>query len=156
MKKSILKLLNSTAFIAVTLFAFTFIQTYWSMGKLSDQTSSGCLDCSFVYDAFFISLCSTIILTLLFLLIARIKKNRYKITIEFVLLTSFWLFWNYSIFVDRESSWSTYSFNEEIYCTIYSSLLPILVLSVLTLVTINHQFILSKFKLQKQQPSTPL
>lgn len=149
MKKSILKLLNSTAFIAVTLFAFTFIQTYWSMGKLSDQTSSGCLDCSFVYDAFFISLCSTIILTLLFLLIARIKKNRYKITIEFVLLTSFWLFWNYSIFVDRESSWSTYSFNEEIYYTVYLSLLPILVTATVALMTIHHQVIRSKIQTSK-------
>ena len=156
MKKSILILMNSIAFIAVTLFPFTFIQTYWSMGKLSDQTSSGCLACSFVYDAFFISLCSTIMLTILFLLIARIKKNRYKITIEFLLLTSFWIFWNYSIFVDRESSWSTYSFNEEIYYTIYLSLLPVLVLSVLTLLTINNKFIFSKLNRFKKRPSTPL
>lgn len=156
MKKSILKLLNSTAFIAITLFAFTFIQIYWSMGKLSDQTSSSCLDCSFVYDAFFISLSSTIILTILFLLIRRIKKNRYKIAIEFVLLNIFWFFWNYSIFVDRESSWSTYSFNEEIYCTIYSSLIPVLVLSVLTLLTINNKFIFSKLNRFKKQPNAPL
>jgi hypothetical protein len=156
MKKNILKLLNSSAFIAITLFAYTFLQIYWSMGKLSDQTSSGCLDCSFVYDAFFISLCSTIILTILFLLIARIKKNRYKIAIEFLLLTSFWVFSNYIIFVDRESSWSTYSFDEEIYYTIYLSLLPVLVLSVLTLFTINKKFIFSQLNVLKKQPNTSL
>ncbi|QQD16077.1 hypothetical protein [Sphingobacterium sp. UDSM-2020] len=154
MKKSKLKLLSSTAFVAMTLFAFTFIQTYWSMGKLADQTSSGCLDCSFIYDACLISLCNAIILSLLFLLIAKIKRNRYQIAVEFVLLTSFWFFWNYNIFVDRESSWSTYSFDEEIYYTVYLSLLPVLVTATLTLMTIHHQVIRSKFRGQKKVTST--
>jgi hypothetical protein len=156
MKKSIIKLLTNTVLITIIVFTSTLIQTYWSMGKFTDHTSSGCLGCSFLYDVFFISLCSTIVLTILFLLIARIKKNRYKITLQFLLLTVIWHFWNYTIFVDRASSWSTYSVNEEIFITIYLSFLPILVLSTLTLLTINHQIIFSKFSVQKKQPSTSL
>ncbi|MFD2940966.1 hypothetical protein [Flavobacterium notoginsengisoli] len=124
--------------IALTIFLSTFVEIYWAMGSFSERISSGNPDSSFFDDAYLISLFTTIILTFVFLLFAFIKNIYLKIAVEIISLISVWFFWNYSIFVDRESSWSTYAFNEEIHYTISVSILPILVLSIFTVLGLNY------------------
>jgi hypothetical protein len=145
-KERMIKLLTNTARTAILLWICTITQIYWSMGILTDNTSSGCLNCSFFHDAFFISLFSTLILTILFLPLDRIKKNSFNITAKWILLMAVWFFWDYTIFVDRESSWSTYDFKAEIYCTMYTSALPIIIVSAITLIILHLDLVLSKLK----------
>ncbi|CDT05944.1 hypothetical protein ACR780_09460 [Sphingobacterium faecium] len=141
-----INLLTNTARTAILIWICTFIQIYWSMGVLTDNTSSGCLDCSFFHDAFFISLFSTLILTVLFVLLDLIKKNSVKVAAKWILLMAGWFFWDYTIFVDRESSWSTYDLKAEIYCTLYTSAIPIIILSAITLIILHLDLVLSKLK----------
>lgn len=139
-KLKLFKTLKQILFVTVVIFVATFLQTYWAMSKFSDSTSSGCLDCSFSFDIFVMSLMTSIFLGILFLILHSVKINKYlKIAIEFVLLISIWFFWNYTIFVDRESSWSTYSFNEELFITLYYSFFPVLVLVTALLFALNYK-----------------
>lgn len=110
------------------LFPATFLELYWSMGQLSDHTSSSCLECSFFEDAFLMALMSGIFLTLLFSLFFLIKNLFIKAAVSFTIMASVWFFWNYTLFVERESSWSTYLFREELYITAYLSFFPVITL----------------------------
>ncbi|MFP3593644.1 hypothetical protein [Chryseobacterium sp. SIMBA_038] len=65
--------------------------------------------------------------------------------IEFILLVTLWLFWNYSIFVEREYSWSTYLFKEEIYITILQSIFPVIVLGCVSIILLHFKEIKTKF-----------
>jgi len=140
----ILPFLKNSTFYFLVIFAGTFLQVYWAMGFLSDKLSSSCLDCSFALDTLFISLFSAIFLSLIFILISRIKNLYLKLIPEFLLLTSLWFFVDYSDFVERESSWSTYLFNEEIHETLNHSFFPILIMSVLVIFIINYRSILKR------------
>ncbi|BFM45334.1 hypothetical protein CFS9_39750 [Flavobacterium sp. CFS9] len=137
-QNKIIQVLKKTLFIALVIFASTFIEIYWSMGKFSERMSSGCLDCSFIEDVYVVSLLTSAFLTVVFLLLSLIKKIYLKRTIELTLLSSIWVFWNYGIFVDRESSWSTYTFKEEFIYTFSLSILPVLVLSIAAIFSINY------------------
>lgn len=131
----------------------TFVQLYWAMGKLSDNTSSSCLECSFFEDAFLMSLLTGFFFSILFSIFSLLKNIYLKATIEFILLAAVWLFWNYTIFVERESSWSTYLFNEEIYYTISQSILPVIVLGCISIILLHCKEIKTKFvKTTKQFP----
>jgi hypothetical protein len=143
-KPKLLKILKRILFVSILIFLATFLQVYWAIGTLSSKMSSGCLDCSFFDDTFMASLLTSFFLTILFNLFFVIKNKCIKISIQFLLLASVWLFWNYTIFVDRESSWSTYQFNEEMHYTISISLLPLLVLTFATLFIINFKFLVKK------------
>lgn len=88
----------------VILFPATFLELYWSIGQLSDHTSSSCLECSFFEDAFLMALMSGIFLTLLFSLFSLIKNLFIKAAASFIIMASVWFFWNYTLFVERESS----------------------------------------------------
>lgn len=133
------KFLKKIVIIGSVIFVATFLQAYWAMGEFSDRMSSGCLDCSFSYDVFMISLMTSIFLSILFLILHSIKNKYLKIAIEFVLLISVWFFWNYTIFVDRESSWSTYLFNQEVNYTLHCSFLPVLILTSAVLFVLNYK-----------------
>ncbi len=137
-KNKIILSLKTVILIALLIFLATLIEIYWAMGTFSEKISSGCLDCLFIKDAFFISLLTTIFLTIVFILISFIKNIYIKVVLELIFLISVWFFWNYNIFVDRESSWSTYAFDEELYYTFSFSIFPILVLSVSTVFFINY------------------
>lgn len=128
-KAKTISILKKLFLTAITIFVVTFIEIYWSMGSLSERTSSGCLDCSFFDDAYLMSFISTIFLIIVFLFLSFIKNNRLKIILQILFLISVWFFWNYTIFVDRESSWSTYLFKEELLYTLSLSFLPIWILS---------------------------
>lgn len=124
--------------IAILVLAATFIEIYWSMGTFSEKMSSGCLDCTFFEDVLFISSFTSIFFTIVSLLLSFIKKIYIKHAIEFIILILVWFFFNCSIFVDRESSWSTYTFNEELYYTFSFSIFPILVLSIPVIFSIHY------------------
>jgi len=130
--------LKKVFLITLVIFVFTFIEIYWAMGSLSERMSSGNPDSSFFDDAYLISLFTTFLLTIFCLFLTFIKNIYLKIAIELTGLVSVWFFWNYSFFVDRESSWSTYLFKEEILHTIALSFLPILVLSIVTEFILNY------------------
>ncbi|OMQ12704.1 hypothetical protein BXU01_07515 [[Flexibacter] sp. ATCC 35103] len=124
--------------VGLLLFTSTFLEIYWSVGKFSKNISSGCLDCTFSEDVFLMSLFTTIFLTFLFLALSLIKNMHLKRTIEILILILAWLFWNHTVFVDRESSWSTYTFREEVLYTFSNSILPVLVLSIVTIFALNY------------------
>lgn len=130
---------------AVLISVITIVQFYWSMGTFSDRISSGCLECLFAEDALFMSVITGIFLSVIFSLFSFIKRVLIKIGIEFILLVFVWLFWNYSIFVDRESSWSTYDFNAEIQYTISLSFFPVLFLGCLCISLLHYQEIRARF-----------
>ncbi len=138
LKTKIFSFIKNLIIIAVLIFVSTFIEIYWAMNSLSKRMSSGNPDSSFFDDVYFISVFTTIILTILFLLFTLIKKAYLKITIELICLILVWFFWNYSIFVDRESSWSTYLFREEILHTLFLSFFPILVLSLVMVFSLHY------------------
>jgi len=148
-KSKIISFLKKNGIAFFVLFIATFLQTYWSMGKLSDNTSSSCLDCSFFEDAFFISLLTAFFLSILFSILSLLKNLYLKMVLEFILLIALWLFWNYTIFVERESSWSTYLFNEEIYITILESILPVIVLGCLSIILLHFKEIKTKLMIFK-------
>ncbi|SHH49780.1 hypothetical protein [Flavobacterium johnsoniae] len=137
-KPQIVSFFKKLIIIVFLLFIFTLIEIYWAMGSLSERISSGNPDSHFFDDAYLLSVFTTVFLTIVFLLFTFIKNKYLKITIELISLISVWFFWNYSIFVDRESSWSTYLFKEELLYTLSLSFLPIWVLSIVTVFTLHY------------------
>ncbi|MGI9582797.1 hypothetical protein ACR1PO_16500 [Chryseobacterium sp. RRHN12] len=131
----------STILISVV----TFLQFYWSMGSFSDRISSGCTDCSFFEDAVSVSLITGGFLSIVFSLLFFVKKIFLKASVEFLLLIFVWLFWNYTLFVDRESSWSTYDFSSEIQYTVSLSFLPVTVLACWSVIIFHYQEIKVRF-----------
>lgn len=130
--------LKKIILIAILLFISTFIEVYCAVGKFSNQISSGCLDCTFMEEAFLMSLLTSIFFTFLFFLISFIKNIYLKSTIQAIILIMLWFFWNHTVFVDRESSWSTYTHKEEFLYTFSNSILSILLLSALTVSILNY------------------
>ena len=138
LKHKIFSFTKKPLIIAVLLFVFTLIEIYWAMGSFSDKISSGCLDCSFFDDAYLMTLFSTVFLSIVFLALSFIKNSNLKVILQLLILISVWFFWNYNIFVDRESAWSTYLFKEEIRYTFKFSFLPISILSIVIVSTLNY------------------
>ncbi|WP_428231093.1 hypothetical protein [Flavobacterium sp.] len=141
-----LKNLKKPLSIGLLFFISTILEIYWSVGQFSGRMSSGNPDASFFDDAYLMSLFSTIFLTIVFLFLSFIKNIYLKVTIQLIFLISVWFFWNYTVFVDRESSWSTYTFKEELYYTFSISILPVLVLSVATILGLNYILKSREFK----------
>lgn len=133
-----IKHLKKVLSIALLIFISTFLEIYWSVGEFSGKISSDNPDASFFDDAYLMSVFTTVLLTIVFFLLSFIKNLYLQHTLHFIILGSIWFFWNYTIFVGRESSWSTYTFKEELYYTLSISILPILVLAVATLFTLNY------------------
>ncbi|KFC21349.1 hypothetical protein [Epilithonimonas lactis] len=138
-KDKIVRFLRQILFVAAIIFAASFLQFYWSMGHLSERMSSSCLECWFVEDAFYMSSITAVLLAIIFRFLNKIRSKIFIIVIQFLLLITIWSFWDYSVFVDRESSWSTYLFNEELYYVGTYSILPILILSFLSIFLINYK-----------------
>lgn len=141
-KNNMVRFLRQILLMTAIIFVASFLQFYWAMGHLSERMSSSCLECWFVEDAFNMSLLTAILLAIIFWFLKNIKRNILKIIIQFLLLISIWCFWDYTIFVDRESSWSTYLFNEELYYVSSSSVFPISILSFTAIFLINYKLFL--------------
>mgnify|MGYP003575561187 FL=1 len=137
-KMKIFQFLEKLVLISILLSVSTFIEIYWAMGSFSEKLSSGNPDSHFFDDAYLLSVFATILLTIAFLLFTLIKNNYFKTALELISLILVWFFWNYNIFVDRESAWSTYLFKEEILYTLTLSFFPILILSIATVFGLNY------------------
>jgi hypothetical protein len=85
------------------------------------------------------------LLTLLFSLLSLIKNFFIKASASFIMMTFIWFFWNYTLFVERESSWSTYLFREELYITAYFSFLPVIILGCISILLLYFREIKTKF-----------
>ncbi|QIY90825.1 hypothetical protein FOB44_09225 [Chryseobacterium gallinarum] len=127
------------------IFFITLLQMYWSMGGLSDHISSECLTCSFFKEVVLMSFFTSVFLSLIFTLFYSVKKTFIKTIIELLLLILFWFFMNYSIFVDRESAWSTYDFKSEIYYVTLRSLFPSILLGCTCLLLLHYKEIKTRF-----------
>lgn len=128
---------KSPLITGIIIFIFTVVEIYFSMGNLSNSLSVACIKCSFMEDAFLFSFITSIFSVLVFSILKRLNHKKISLFIEFVFLNLIWLYWNYVIFVDRESAWSTYLFDKEVFYTIYWSILPVTILSVLAILTKN-------------------
>lgn len=129
--------IKSPLITGIIIFIFTVVEIYFSMGNLSNSLSAACIKCSFMEDAFLFSFITSIFSVLVFSILKRLNHKKISLFIEFVFLNLIWLYWNYVIFVDRESAWRTYLFDEEVFYTIYWSILPVTILSVLAILTKN-------------------
>lgn len=115
------------------IFIFSMFTIYFSMGSLSDNLSARCINCLFIEDALFYSLITSLLSMFGVSILRNLKHENIKLLIGFIYLNLIWLYWNYQIFVDRESAWSTYSFEAELFYTILWSILPITTCSLLAI-----------------------
>ena len=143
-KAKAITLLKKILLIGIIIFASSFLQFYWAMGHLSVNMSSACLECWFLEDVFIISFVSAIFLAIIFAILPLGMNRIFKVGFQFLLLISIWFFWDYSIFVERESSWSTFLFDEEIHYVFHYSALPILVLALVATFVMQLKIIASK------------
>jgi hypothetical protein len=130
--------LKKRLFIGLILFTITFIEFCWSVGDFPERISRGYLDCTVSESVYLMSLQIAVFLTIVFLLLSIFKKIYLKSAIKLILLILIWGFLNYIVFIDSESSWSTYYFEEEFLYTISFSIVPVLVLSIAAIVSINY------------------
>lgn len=113
------------------------LQIYWSVGEISDHISSSSPSTGFVEDSLMMSFMTATLFLFILFLTSRIKDNYINKSIQFVVLISLWLFWSYTIFVDRESSWSSYDFSSEMYYTFTNSLAPAFLLATISILFLS-------------------
>lgn len=123
-------------FCFVAIFVCGLLQFYWAVGRFADRMSSACMSCSFFEDAFMMSLIIAFFGALMFWGLFRIKNIYVVNCVAAVFLMSFWFFSDYSVFVERESSWSTYSLQEEIFVTMSYAFIPIVIMTLVCLFSI--------------------
>ncbi len=143
--------LKKFSFSLIIISIMTCVQIYWSMGALSDHISSGCMECSFFEDVIYMAVIAGILFSVFFCLLFFMKKVFLKACIEFLLLIFVCLFVNYSLFVDRESSWSTYDFNSELHYTVLSSFFPVILLGCLCILILHYREIKVRFVSSKNK-----
>lgn len=106
----------------IATYILAFLSTYFSMIEYSSVISSSCMNCIYIQD---VALYSLIVLPFFYLLPFFLEKININKIIRLIILTMVFIFIvlnnNLNIFVDRVSSWSTYTIIEEILATIHSS-----------------------------------
>lgn len=135
-------------FCFLTIFVSSLIQFYWAVGQFADQMSSACMTCSFFEDAIMMSLMISIFCATLFFFIFKLNNIYFKNCFAAVLLMTLWYYFDYSIFVERVSSWSTYSLNEAINVTTSLAFIPIVIMTFVCLFSI---YFISKKSIKKHQ-----
>lgn len=125
--------MKSMMMTGIVIFMFTMLEIYFSMGNLSDSISTSSISCSFIEGALIYSLITSLLSMLIFSILQNLKYESIKPLIGFICLNLIWLYWNYQIFIDRKSAWSTYSFEEELFYTISWSILPVTIFSLLAI-----------------------
>lgn len=122
------------AFIIYILASFA---TYFSMHVYSTDISSSCFECSYKKDVFLSSIHISVIFLLLILL-KNILKKKWSISIFFTIIFAILVFFNnYNIFVDRVSSWSSYTFTEELLSVLSNSYLYLGISTILVFVLLK-------------------
>nr|WP_315035294.1 hypothetical protein [uncultured Chryseobacterium sp.] len=138
-RNKLIPFIKRFSFSTGIIFIATYIKIYWSMGEFSDHMSSGCMECGFFEDALLMALITGFLLSAIFSSLHFIKQKLVQHGVKLLLLMGLWIFWNYSIFVDRESSWSTYDFTSEIHYTLSLSLFPVILLGVISVSLLYYQ-----------------
>jgi phosphatidylglycerophosphate synthase len=112
----------------------SYLTTYFSMYEYSKESSSSCFDCSYQRDVFIFSLFSSIALMIIFILLKRFLKKEMVIFFFIVIYLVIIFFNNYNIFIDRVSSWSSFSLKGELIGVFSNSYLYLIVGSSVVLV----------------------
>lgn len=111
----------------IATYILAFLSTYFSMIEYSSVISSSCMNCIYIQD---VALYSLIILPFFLFITVFFEKINVNKTIRLVIFTTVFIFIvfnnNLNIFVDRVSSWSTYTIIEEILATIHSSYVTVM------------------------------
>ncbi|PIE50954.1 MAG: hypothetical protein CSA38_00330 [Flavobacteriales bacterium] len=131
--------------IGLIVFVASLLVMYIAMGKYSDILSRSNVSDGFIVDAGVFSFITSILFVLLFLILRKIKKKYLRVLIQLMVLNAMWLFCNYCLFKNYHSCWSTYTFDEELFYTVFYSILPMIIISILLILVIN------KLKLQNYE-----
>lgn len=103
-------------------YILAFLSTYFSMIEYSSVISSSCMNCIYIQD---VASYSLMVFPFFYFLTFFFEKINVKKNIRLVIITMVFIFIvlnnNLNIFIDRVSSWSTYTIIEEILATIHSS-----------------------------------
>lgn len=118
------------------------IQAFFSMYEFRNEPSSACWKCSFKVEVLGYSLFMWIGMMVLFLIISFSTKKLIK-PLYLLIYTITCLSVNYSIFSSRVSSWSTFTFTDEIIGVLHYSFLP-LIISLLFLIVVFRTWRFSK------------
>jgi hypothetical protein len=113
-----------TAVASLLFFAAVFTTAYFSMTYLSLQPSSSCMDCSYLKDVLVFSSISLVVIPLMMFIQKKTKIGNVWISLIIGILFFVVVFFiNLSIFQDRESSWSSYSTEDELLSVFFESYL---------------------------------
>lgn len=106
----------------IATYILAFLSTYFSMIEYSSVISSSCMNCIYIQD---VASYSLMVFPFFYFLTFFFEKINVKKNIRLVIITIVFIFIvlnnNLNIFIDRVSSWSTYTIIEEILATIHSS-----------------------------------
>lgn len=101
--------------VFVVIYVLACCTIYFSMNEYANTQSASCLSCTYFRDVLFFSLFSTLITSILYYIFKKIlKKEKYISMITALAYCIVVFFSNYYIFVDRVSSWSSFSFSGEL------------------------------------------
>lgn len=106
-------ILYKNILLFIYLYGLLYFTTYLSMYAYSGERSSSCLNCSYEKDVFLSSFYVSFLFIPLIIFQSKIKKW-ITILVFIIVFTLLILLNNYNIFVDRVSSWSSYSFLDEL------------------------------------------
>lgn len=107
---------------SLTLYVLSCLISYFSMVEYANNLSSACMKCSYARDVILYSLYLLPLFFITIFLLKKKKKNNNLVLITVSVAFSFFIFLNnLNIFIDRVSSWSTFSSGEEIYITLQYS-----------------------------------
>lgn len=107
---------------SIAFFVLIFATTYLSMHDFADQPSATCMDCSYLKDVFFFSIFSLFLFHFVLFIMnkAKINKTPFSLIISAIFILLIFIN-NFNLFKDRVSSWSSYSFKDEVIATILQS-----------------------------------
>ncbi|WP_257668846.1 hypothetical protein [Parapedobacter tibetensis] len=88
------------------------VQAYLSMLPMSEEPSSTCWNCSLLREVLVLSVC--IICIPLVVLLVRKIETRSRLVFSLVCFAAVCSFVDYSVYVSRVASWSTFTFREEL------------------------------------------
>ncbi|MEK6508284.1 hypothetical protein [Myroides sp. C4067] len=119
-EQKIVKKWSHLMYYGLLFIIMSFVQTSIAMYRFKDQPS-GDITFNFFQDIFLSALFVSLFYILLLVFIIKIPRFSIQIIIHSMLLVGLWFLQDLSIFIDREASWSTYSFTESIgYTWMYS------------------------------------
>jgi len=118
--------------ITLTICILACCTIYFSMSEYADTQSATCLQCSYLRDVLFFSIFSGVITGILFYILKRIMKTEKSVSLTTTIIYIIVIFLsNYYIFVDRVSSWSSFSISGELMGVVSQSYIYLAISSIL-------------------------